>query len=91
MDNTSAIRSGGLEDNPLFFGSSTSEIISLAGATGNWNGDWNNSVYAAQSWFKLGGLSDEASSAGVFTFWRDPGGGTQYIFANSHRTILLGY
>ncbi|MCL2001919.1 hypothetical protein FWG76_00750 [Candidatus Saccharibacteria bacterium] len=88
MSNTGAIYNGGLANKPRFFGSSTSEIVSLTGANGNWNSGRSESVRATDPWFYMGALSGVTNYRGIFSSAHTPGSTSSTI---SHRTILLGY
>jgi hypothetical protein len=90
VDNNTAIRVGGLSGDSLFFGSGTSEILSVNIARGGWNGDRDYSVGTAYPWFYNGGVANSSSGAGagVFSFeWHDG----VALAPVSHRTILSGY
>jgi hypothetical protein len=87
VNDLSAIYAGGLANNPLFFGSSTAEMVSVAVQNGGWNGDRSVSVRSIASWFGRGHRSDYNAS-GVFAAATSTGVGEG---SQGHRTILSGY
>ncbi|MCL2001999.1 hypothetical protein FWG76_01160 [Candidatus Saccharibacteria bacterium] len=86
---SNVIYNGKFANNPLFFGTAISEIISLADFGGGWNNDLVHSISSTIPWFMRG--ADYAiypNSSGIFAFIRADGSASPQ---NSHRTILLGY
>ncbi|MCL2001803.1 hypothetical protein FWG76_00150 [Candidatus Saccharibacteria bacterium] len=88
MNAETAIPSGVLAGNILFYGASINETISFAGLSGGWDNDRSYSTRPAAPWSYRGAPSNFADFAGVFAF-----GGIAGVANNqaSHRTILLGY
>ncbi|MCL2002297.1 hypothetical protein FWG76_02730 [Candidatus Saccharibacteria bacterium] len=88
MDNTSAIASGALANNSLFFGASLAEIVSRALDPAGWNSSRTHSLTAGSPWFSRSSTPDAAGAgAGIFR----SGTATTSQNTHSHRTILLGY
>jgi hypothetical protein len=83
-----AIRNGGLADNPLFFGSATSEILSANDLRGSWNRDQAYPVISSYSFFTRGGPANYGTDTGAVAFSRSNGVASATA---GHRTILSGY
>jgi hypothetical protein len=88
VDDYVAIRNGALANNPLFFGSNTSEAIGAANSYGGWNGDIVDSARSGAPWFFRGADSSYGAYAGMVAF-NDGAGGVNND--RGHRTILSGY
>ncbi|MCL2038615.1 hypothetical protein FWG86_01795 [Candidatus Saccharibacteria bacterium] len=89
---------GGLANNPLFFGSATSETVSFGSWVGAWDGGWNidlvQTVGSVRSWIIRGGLSNMGFRAGASAFADGSGysanGGINDHFA-SYRVVVSGF
>jgi hypothetical protein len=90
VDDIGAIVWGSLSGKSQFFGSNTSEIVSLATTYGGgWDSSYAESAFSASAWFMMSGEPPNAERSGVFAFARRAG--EIQAFGASHRTILSGY
>ncbi|MCL2001828.1 hypothetical protein FWG76_00275 [Candidatus Saccharibacteria bacterium] len=85
VDTQRAALDGALFNNPPFFGTSISEVVSSA--TGGWNGNRAAVAFSTGPWFHRGGISTTVDGGEFASAWANGG---EYNYT-SHRTILLGY
>ena len=88
MNADHAFYNGNLANNFRFFGTSTSEVMSVNNTQGVWNIGNALSPNEASPISFAGGVSSGGAAAGALVPGRRTGG----VFIDvSHRTILLGY
>ena len=67
-------------------GDATGEVVLLTTGSGGWYSDYTRFPYPSKAWFCRGGIWSYGTSAGMFSFRFDDGGGNGY---DSSRAILV--
>ena len=67
-------------------GDATGEVVLLTTGSGGWYSDYARFPYPSKAWFCRGGIWSYGTSAGMFSFRFDDGGGNGY---DSSRAILV--